>query len=457
MNTTDHTHDPQLQSWVDSANTPDTDFPIQNLPLGVFCRDGEDEEEATVGIAIGDQVLDLALLAREGLLEELEEEDEEIEGALDSPDLSVLFCAGPELRQMLRERISNLLTVGNDELQGKKKLRKAALLPMNQIRMLLPTQIGDYTDFYSSIHHAINVGSMFRPDQPLLPNYKWIPIGYHGRASTIVASGTPIRRPNGQLSTENEMPPTFGPSTRLDYEMEVGFFVGLGNELGEPCSIETAEQDIAGLVLVNDWSARDIQKWEYQPLGPFLSKSFATTISPWVVTMEALRPFRSPAYPRPEGDPRPLPYLDSQTNAKTGGIDLTVEVFITSVRMRERGISPFRLSSGSFKDMYWTIAQMLTHHTSNGCEMMPGDLLASGTVSGPDRSNRGCLLELTWDGPGQSASARTPVTLPTGETRLFVEDGDEIIMRGHCQRVGFRRIGFGECRGIITPAPSTKR
>ena len=452
MHKTDATHDPNRTSWVESANDPATDFPIQNLPLGVFCRKDEDEEEASVGIAIGDQVLDVALLAREGLLEDLEDEDEEIEGALDSPDLSALFCAGPEIRQMLRERICELLTAGNDEINGKKKLRKAALLPMSGVRMLLPAQIGDYTDFYASIHHATNVGSMFRPDNPLLPNYKWIPIGYHGRASTIVVSGTPIRRPNGQIQAEDDTPPVYAPSQRLDYEMEVGFFVGLGNELGVACSVDAAEEDIAGLVLVNDWSARDIQKWEYQPLGPFLSKSFATTVSPWVVTMEALRPFRCPAYTRPAGDPRPLPHLDSEQNEHSGGVDLTVEVYLASAAMREQGTAPVRLSRGSMREMYWTIAQMLAHHTSNGCEMMPGDLIATGTVSGPNRDNRGCLLELTWDGPGQPATARTPIELPTGEKRVFLADGDEIIMRGYCQRDGYRRIGFGECRGFIIPA-----
>jgi fumarylacetoacetase len=286
---------------------------------------------------------------------------------------------------------------------------------------------------------------MFRPDQPLMPNYKWIPIGYHGRASSIVGSGTPIRRPVGQTKDDNAEAPTFGPSKVLDYELEVGFFVGQGNEQGQTIKITEAEDHIFGLCLVNDWSARDIQRWEYQPLGPFLSKSFATTVSPWVVTMEALAPFRAPAFERPSGDPEPLPYLDSPENRERGGFDIKLEVFISTEQMREKRIAPHSLSSSNTRDLYWTFAQMLTHHTSNGCNMQPGDLLASGTVSGATKESMGCLIELT----GRGAE---PINLPTDETRRFLQDGDEVIFRGYCEREGFRRIGFGECRGIVTPA-----
>jgi fumarylacetoacetase len=316
---------------------------------------------------------------------------------------------------------------------------------MADAELLLPSRIGDYTDFYASVHHATNVGSMFRPDNPLLPNYKWVPISYHGRASSIVRSGTPVRRPYGQLKDPNAEAPVFAPSRALDYEMEIGCFVGPGNRLGEPVPIGQAEEHLFGLCLVNDWSARDIQTWEYQPLGPFLSKNFATTVSPWVVTFEALEPYRIPAFKRPEGDPVPLPYLDSTENRKRGGVDVTVEVLLTSARMRKEGLAPHRLSRGSMANLYWTPAQMFTHHTSNGCNLEPGDLFASGTISGPERDSRGCLLELSWRGA-------EPVALPTGETRKFLEDGDEVILRASCGRAGATRIGFGECRGLIVAA-----
>jgi fumarylacetoacetase len=317
---------------------------------------------------------------------------------------------------------------------------------MRDAEMLLPAQIGDYTDFYASVHHATNVGSMFRPDNPLLPNYKWLPIGYHGRASSIVASGTPVRRPSGQSTTPGAQSPTFGPSRSLDYEMELGGFVAIGNPLGEPVPLDRAEDHLFGFCLVNDWSARDMQSWEYQPLGPFLAKSFATTVSPWVVTTEALEPFRAPAFPRPAGDPAPLPYLSSERNASTGGLDIVVEVHLATSRMRDQGVAPMRVSRGRAADLYWTPAQMLAHHTSNGCGLRPGDLLGTGTISGPTKESRGCLLELTWRGA-------EPLTLPTGETRKFLEDGDEVIMRGYCEREGAVRIGFGECRGVVLPAP----
>jgi fumarylacetoacetase len=311
--------------------------------------------------------------------------------------------------------------------------------------MLLPAEIGDYTDFYASIHHATNVGSMFRPDNPLLPNYKWIPIGYHGRASSIVASGTHVQRPVGQTRDGNDGPPTFGPSRRLDYELEVGAFVGRGNSLGTPVAVDDAEEHLFGLCLVNDWSARDIQAWEYQPLGPFLAKSFATTISPWIVTLDALAPFRAPLAARPADDPQPLPYLTSPRVSDAGAFDIALEVYLSTARMRDAGERPFCVSAGRFTDMYWTVSQLLAHHTSNGCNLRPGDLLASGTVSGPTKESRGCLLERAWRGT-------EPIALPSGETRAFLQDGDEVTLRGSCERPGRRRIGFGECVGRLVPA-----
>ncbi len=313
---------------------------------------------------------------------------------------------------------------------------------MAEAEMRPPVEIGDYTDFYASIYHATNVGKLFRPDNPLLPNYKYLPIGYHGRASSIVLSGADIRRPLGQTQTDGTAAPSFGPTQMLDYEAEIGFFVGAGNELGEPVPIQEAEDHIFGVCLVNDWSARDIQSWEYQPLGPFVAKNFATTISPWVVTWEALEPYRVPAFFRPPGDPAPLPYLSSEEDKNAGGIELTIEVYIRSMLMREGHMRPSRLSASSLADIYWTPAQMLTHHTSNGCNLRTGDLFASGTVSGPDPGSQGSLLELTRRGA-------EPVVLPTGEERRFLLDGDEIIIRGHLEREGAARIGLGECSGLI--------
>jgi fumarylacetoacetase len=321
------------------------------------------------------------------------------------------------------------------------------LLPMSSVEMTIPAEIGDYTDFYASIDHATNVGSMFRPDNPLLPNYRHVPIGYHGRASSIVASGAGVKRPSGQLSAKPEGPPTFGTTARLDYELEVGAFVAAGNALGVSVPLAESEAQIAGLVLVNDWSARDMQAWEYQPLGPFLAKNFLTTISPWVVTLEALAPFRIPARARAADEPAPLPYLASAAHAATGGFAISLEVWLRTAAMREAGAEAVRLSHGDFSRMYWTLGQMLTHHASNGCNLRPGDLLASGTVSGPTTDSRGCLLELAWRGT-------EPVALPNGETRAFLADGDEVILRGWCEAPGAARIGFGECRGTVVAAAS---
>ena len=434
------THDASLRSWVESANDPESDFPIQNLPFGVFRRTVSGEA-ARGGIAIGDWILDIAACRRAGLLEG---PAAEAAAACDQPTLSALMALGPAHWSVLRAAASRLLREGSDLASGDAASR-GLVLPMSEATMSLPAAVGDYTDFYASVHHATNVGSMFRPDNPLLPNYKHVPIGYHGRASSVVASGTVVRRPHGQLKDPAADAPTFGPTRLLDYESEVGWFVGPGNELGSAISIEAAGDHIFGLCLVNDWSARDIQAWEYQPLGPFLSKSFATTISPWVVTLEALAPFRAPAFARPTGDPEPLPHLSDEGDQAAGGIDLALEVVLSSARMREDGTPPARLSRTSFANMYWTMAQMLTHHASNGCNLRPGDLLASGTVSGPEKSERGCMLELTWRGA-------EPIRLPNGEERKFLQDGDEVIMRGTCTRSGFRRIGFGECRGVVGPA-----
>ena len=433
------THDPNLKSWVESANDPGTDFPIQNLPFVIFWADND---LGGVGVVIGDQVLDVSLCGELGFLDDLlsDESEEGLHSALDMYDLNVWT---KEEMSAIRLKLSRILR-SDASSYDKARLAKC-LTPLSEAEIELPYEIGDYTDFYCSIFHATNVGSMFRPDNPLLPNYKYVPIGYHGRASSIVPSGSPIKRPKGQNRSDAEKPPIYIPCKNLDYEMEVGFFVGKGNELGETVSLENAEEHILGLCLVNDWSARDVQAWEYQPLGPFLAKNFATTISPFIVTMEALAPFRTPAFERPEGDPAPLDYLASDENEKSGGFDINLEVYIRSQKMRDENIAPMLVSRSNMKDLYWTIGQMLAHHASNGCNLKPGDLMATGTVSGREKSERGCLLEMTWRGT-------EPIDLPSGEQRRFLEDGDEVIMRGYCEREGFRRIGFGECRGIILPA-----
>ena len=430
------THDPSLHSWVESANQNDTDFPIQNLPFGVFRRGSA--EPSRIGVAIGNQILDLTRCCEAGFLQEL---PEELQEACAASNLNPLMAMESDAMSALRRCLSELLRYDEQTPPPERGI----LIPMSEAELLLPAAIGDYTDFYASIFHAANVGKLFRPDNPLLPNYKYVPIAYHGRASSILPSGTSVKRPKGQRKKPEESAPSFGASQLLDYELEVGFFVGVGNELGEPIAIDRAEEHIFGLCLVNDWSARDIQAWEYQPLGPFLSKSFATIVSPWVVTLEALAPFRCPAFQRAEGDPLPLPYLSSSLDASSGGIDLTVEVLLRSAQMRDEGRSPFRLSHASFKQMYWTLAQMLTHHMSNGCNLRPGDLLASGTVSGAEAGSQGCLLEITQRGS-------KPIELPTGEVRSFLCDGDEVILRGYCAKEGYAKVGFGECRSLVLPA-----
>ena len=432
----DHTHDPAARSWVASANRPGASFPIQNLPLGVFRRPGA---EPRICSAIGEELVDLRELVSLGLVAT----SPDLEAALQGQALNRLMALGRPAARALRHRLFALLVEGSAE----QSRMKSAIVPLAEAQPELPAAAGDYTDFYASIHHATNVGKMFRPDQPLLPNYKWVPIGYHGRASSLVVSGRPIRRPVGQIGEDGSSAPTFAPTRLLDYECEVGAWVGSENALGQPVSMADAEDRLFGLCLVNDWSARDIQKWEYQPLGPFLSKSFATTISPWVITIEALAPFRVPPAPRAAGDPAPLPYLDSAANRESGAVDLELEVLLASEQMRREGLAPMRLSRSNLAVLYWTLAQLLTHHASNGCNLRPGDLLASGTVSGPDPDSLGCLLELTQRGT-------RPRTLPTGETRRFLADGDEVILRGTCARDGYVPIGVGECRAVILPALS---
>ena len=432
------THDPNLRSWLRSANEPTTDFPIQNLPLGVFRRRGSGEARR-VGVAIGDQVLDVTACVRARLLR-----GAGAEACAGAPSLNALMALGNEAASELRAALSALLREGAPSAAA----ARDCLVPMGDTELFVPAEIGDYTDFYASLHHATNVGSMFRPDNPLLPNYKYVPIGYHGRASSIVASGAPVRRPSGQIKAPNDAAPAYAPSRSLDYECELGAYVGPGNALGTTIPLAEVPRHLFGVCLVNDWSARDIQSWEYQPLGPFLAKNFATTVSPWVVTSEALEPFRAPAYARPAGDPAPLPHLDDATDRARGGLALTLEVWLSSRRMRDEGMPAVRLSRAEFSGMYWTLAQMLAHHASNGCNLRPGDLIASGTVSGPAKDARGCMLELTWRGA-------EPVTLPTGETRAFLADGDEVILRGRCETEGARAIGFGECRGEVVGGADT--
>ncbi len=394
----DATHAPDRRSWVQSANAPQCDFPIQNLPLARFRRAGSGDA-FRIGVAIGDQVLDLRAA-----------------GLVASDDMNALMAASPAQRRGLRQAISQGLSAGASEEEA----WSAALLPQRDAEYDVPCAIGEYTDFYTGIHHATTVGKLFRPDQPLMPNYKWVPIGYHGRASSICVSGTPVIRPDGQTKSPEAEVPVFGPTKRLDYELELGFLVAQGNQLGQPVAIKDAEDHLFGVCLFNDWSARDIQAWEYQPLGPFLSKNFASTISPWIVTMEALAPFRAP-HERDPADPQPLPYLDGADNRERGNLDITLEVWLQTARMRAQGEAAIRLTRGNSKQAaYWTAAQLLAHHTVNGCNMRPGDLLGSGTLSGPSPTEAGSLLELTLGG-------KQPLTLPNGEKRTFLEDGDEIV------------------------------
>jgi fumarylacetoacetase len=417
---TDPTLNPDLQSWVASANSDSTDFPIQNLPFGRFQIAGDTGWR--VGVAIGDQILDLRAV-----------------GLIDHHDMAQVLSLNPADRRALRAAISAGLVLGSDcEASW-----SAALTPQAQASLGLPCDIRDYTDFYVGIHHATAVGKLFRPDAPLLPNYKWVPIGYHGRASTVNASGHHFKRPMGQLKAPDADAPHLAPTQRLDFELEVGIIMGQGNAQGEPITIDQAEDHIFGLTLFNDWSARDVQAWEYQPLGPFLAKNFASTISPWVVTLDALQPFRQ-AFSHPEADPQPLPYLSSAANSAHGAFDIELEVWLSTPAMRAAGLVGECIGTSNYAHAaYWTAAQLVTHHTVNGCAMSPGDLLGSGTLSGTERHQAGSLLEMTSGG-------KSPITLGNGETRTFLQDGDTITLKGYCQRAGFRRIGLGECSATVT-------
>ena len=418
-----------LKSWVPTANDPQTDFPLQNLPYGVFRH----RELTRIGVGIGDRILDLQACAQQGLLAAL---PKEIAAACSSELLNSLMSLGTAAWTALRHQLTALL--GEEQAASETQKRVEPLLvPMCEAVMQLPALIGDYTDFYASIYHATRVGKRFRPDNPLLPNYKYIPIGYHGRASSIVVSGQQIQRPSGQTKSQTDEP-IFQPTQALDYELEVALFVGTGNQLGQAIAISEAESHIFGLCLMNDWSARDIQSWEYQPLGPFLAKNFATTISPWIVPLDALAPYRVPAFARPAGDPAPLNYLRSPS-AERDGIDLNLEVYLQSKQMRQTGTPPMQLSKGNLRDLYWSITQLVTHHASNSCNLRPGDLLATGTVSGPEEGSEGCLLEK------QNGAIR----LPGGESRRYLEDGDQVTFRAYCHRAGLPRIGFGECAGTV--------
>ena len=429
------THDPKARSWLPSANVRGCAFPIQNLPFCVF-RHAKSAESYRGGVAIGDQIIDLCAVADAQLFSGDAAEGVSA-GSLDS--LNSLMRLGSRVLSALRRALFEAMMQGS----AHQALLNKCLVPQNEAVFSLPAQIGDFTDFYISIHHATAIGRLFRPDNPLLPNYKWIPIGYHGRSSSIGVSGQNFRRPQGQRSSGTGSP-TLGPSTRLDYELELGIFIGAGNALGAPIPMADAENHIFGLCLLNDWSARDLQGWEYQPLGPFLSKNFATTISPWVVTLPALAPFRVP-FNRPESDPQPLPYLDSRENREAGAIDIRLEALLQTAKMRERGEPPQRLSETSFRHAYWSVSQLVTHHTVNGCNLRPGDLLATGTQSGPSPAEAGSLLEL-------SAGGKQPITLPNGEQRRFLSDGDTIILRAGCERAGHTRVGFGEVTGRVLRA-----
>jgi fumarylacetoacetase len=434
----DETHSVARRSWVASANGH-ADFPIQNLPFGVFTPGSG---AARGGVAIGDEIFDLAAAADLGLFDTQAGPAAE---AASGATLNPLFALGRGARVALRRRVSEILDADGPERARIEGLRARLLHRAADCRLELPAAVGDYTDFFAGIHHATNAGKLFRPDNPLLPNYKYVPIGYHGRASSIRPSGANVRRPNGQRKGATEAAPSFGPSRSLDYELELGVWIGPGNELGTPIPIAAAGDHVAGICLLNDWSARDIQGWEYQPLGPFLGKSFFTTISPWVVTPEALAPFRMAQASRPAGDPPPLPYLLDAADHAAGALDIELEVLLLTADLAAKRLPPHRLSLGNTRHLYWTVAQLVAHHSSGGCNLRAGDLLGTGTISAPTDEGLGSLLEI-------SAGGRRPLTLTSGETRRFLEDGDTVIMRARCQREGFASIGFGECSGTVVPA-----
>ncbi len=430
---------PAPRSWIAEANLEDADYPLAHLPYGVFSHPPH-KPAPRPGVALGSRILALAAAARHGRLAGRG-------GALDrggrEPALNALMALGSAAWSALRARLTDLLSENGPGAAALARLPDA-FTPLADAVLHPPALIRGYTDFYASIHHAENVGRLFRPDQPLMPNYKWVPIGYHGRASSLVLSGVPVVRPCGQLPGPPGQPPSFGASRALDFELEAAFFSGPGNALGCSVPISEAGARIFGVCLLNDWSARDIQRWEYQPLGPFLGKNFATSISSWVVTMEALEPYRVPPPPRAAGDPAPLPYLFDEEDQRRGAIDAVLEVHILSARMRASGVAPLLICRSNLRHLYWTPAQLLAHHTSNGCNLEPGDLLATGTVSGPAPDARGCLLEI--------AAGGSPLALPTGESRAWLEDGDEVTLSGYCQRAGLPRISLGRCRGTVTGA-----
>lgn len=430
MSRIDHTHNPCASSWVESTDGH-AQFPVQNLPLGIFTRAGGPPR---IGTAIGDHILDLAAVSAAGHL------PDSLAAPLAEPRLNALFASPSEVRLALRHEIFALLTADRWQSRLQPHLHRAV-----DCRLHLPFQVGDYTDFYVGIHHATNIGKQFRPDNPLLPNYKHVPIGYHGRASSIRPSGEPLVRPKGQRKTPEAGAPTYGPTARLDYELELGVWIGNGNALGEPIPISEARDHIAGFCLLNDWSARDFQAWEYQPLGPFLAKNFQSTVSPWVVTAEAMAPFGMAQPARPEGDPAPLTYLWDETDQKAGALAVDLEVHILTERMRQAGLPPYCLSRGPASNMYWTVAQMITHHASNGCNLQPGDLLGTGTISSPTEDGYGSLMEL-------SRGGSQPVKLPDGEERSFLADGDEVLLSATARAEGYAPIGFGECRAKVLPA-----
>ena len=445
MTTLNHTHDPAARSWVTTANTPGNDFPIQNLPLAVF-RHYQEDEAFRGGVAIGDQVIDLARVVVVGCLDGLAAEAA-LAGAYHN--LNVLMALGPQAWQALRHGLFDLLKEG--ATGPKVEALRSCLVPQVAVEYNVPAQIGDYTDFYTSVHHSANIGKIMRGDNgtdPVMPNFRWIPVGYHGRVSSIGVSGQEVRRPLGQTLPAGATTPEFGPCQRLDYELEIGMYIGQGNALGDAIALGEADQHIFGICLLNDWSARDIQAWEYQPLGPFLAKNFATTVSPWIVSMEALAPYRQ-AWSRPANEPQPLPYLNDASNNAAGALDIQLEVSIHTPQRRAAGAGAVRVSHTSFRHQYWTAAQMVAHHTVGGCNLQPGDLLGSGTVSGPVLAEAGALIELTQAG-------RQPITLSApgapDEQRGFLEDGDTVILRGWCEKAGAARIGFGECRGTVLPA-----
>lgn len=436
MSALNKTHSLELTSWVESANVDNCDFPIQNLPFAIFRRAGS-TEAFRGGVAIGDQVVDLGALANAKLING---EAGVALASCDKPQLNDLMGMSSSHWSSLRLALSEALATGS----ALQETVSGCLVAQADVEYDLPCHIGDYTDFYTSIHHATSVGSLFRPDNPLLPNYKWIPIGYHGRSSSIDVSGQEFRRPKGQTKPPTADTPSFGPCKRLDYEMEMGIYIGGGNALGDSIDIDDADDHVFGMCLFNDWSARDIQAWEYQPLGPFLAKNFASTVSPWVITNEALAPFRA-AWSRDSSDPQPIDYLSSSKNSAQGSYDVELEVFIETAKMREGGEAPAKLSQSNFYHSYWTVAQMVAHHTVNGCNFKPGDFIGSGTQSGPEHEEAGSMLELSKGGKQQ-------IDLGNGETRTFLDDGDAVIMRGFCQRDGATRIGFGECSALVLPA-----